>query len=161
MHPGASAALKDIGRTGFRAIVIIPIGPYDGIVTGHRYGASEIVSGRSIAGRQFGHLMPGASRKVIKDINGTGIRAIVIVPGSPYHGILTGYRYGSAEIVPSLPIISGQFGHLPPGISDAIQNIRRTGISSHVIIIGSAYNGIITEYRYGVTEMVAAMPIPG
>ena len=125
-------------------MVIVLSGPGNHIATGYRYGVTEMVVIRPIAGCQFGHFLPVATTQ-LEDIGRTGT---VIVTMGPYDGIVARYAYMTTEIVKKRPVTGCEFGGFRPCPIAALENIRRSGLRTIVIIFIGPYDGILPGYGY-------------
>ena len=129
--------------------VILVRSHHDGFAV-HRNGDSELVVRRGVIGGELGRPAPRSGRRAPgKDVGGTGIVAIVVVPVGPDHGGVAVHRDGDSEAVsPHHRVVGGGGGQLA-----TLSNLQQ------LVLLYCRIFGVIPSQVHHASPASAAKPV--
>ena len=174
LGPGCPAPLKDIGRAGVGARLVVPERPNDNRVAVNRHGPTELISSLGISGGELGLADPSRADPLVdirragvaKDVGGGGI----IVLMRPHHGRVAVDADVNSEPVTRRRVGGDEFGFLGPRGPAPLEDIPRAGVDAQIIVLmctnhdGVATNGDapelvidLTRLRYVASPQIGAL----
>ena len=154
--PRAGRGIKEVGRAGAGAVVVVENGRDDGGGAADRDGEAEPVARRAVVGQQFGDL---PARGGIKQVRGAGEAAVVVVAVGPDDGGGPRDRNGDAEDVVGRAVVGQELGNLPA--RGGVEEVGGAGPIAVVVVEIGPDDGGGPGDRDGEAEDVLRRPVVG